>query len=857
LADARNIDIGANWNGPQYYNRLNTGPNSTTPQEWANFYGDVFTQFTSSGTHLNPIIAQQSRYNFNNPSDVSNYNFLWLDRSIDEMALGQGLDMHYHAVIYPQLTPGWIANRQGPNGTELSWSQITDIQENYITNIIKYTNERLRNGPDTNGDGQGDGGGRGFNDVIKMEVLNEVLTPGPFEEQNPLSRETLNYSDGTSATVSFQLSPWFRAERLGGSGYGPNFVKKAFKTARAADGNDILILNHPNRPDIVGFDQDFYELAKWLADDPTMPEFAVGFQMHTQQDDFVSQQHVKGLVSRFGDLGLDVYITELDVSLPNTEVPGGVPGEAGVGATPNGTFIDTFPNFGETNGDNPYANWQDEIELQGDYYERIVAAALSEPALKGITVWTVSDTVPWKDDLEGILSVRELGWDSTNFDGNGNDLANGYKAKPAYFGIREALQTSNPLPPAQFPYGGNVRNAQSWIGAELFDSGGEDVAFNDNNEREYNSSGFRPSERVDITNKSNAYNDQNSLAGTGYAVGYTANGEWLEYTVNNLPAGTYDFKLRYSSNAGNIGDVRIKVNGSTVGTVTGINATGGWNTFQQVTKRITIPSGGSGQRVVRLEFVGAGGMDLDRFQFTQVSAPGQTPFGGSARNARQWVPAEAFDNGGEAGGAYNDDNVRSGTSSFRAGEKVDITDKGNAYNENNSLAGTGYTVGYTASGEWLEYTVTNLSPGPYNFQLTYSSGNANPGDLNIRVDNENVGTVTNISSTGNWNNFTTVTKPITISSSGSGTREVRLTIQNGGNFDLDRFRFVRVNALTAGMPDIDRMPMRDLPFRDVFNRDADSFSNAPLPALPATADLIGAVNRDDDTRIDWIDPASV
>ncbi|MEM6312707.1 MAG: carbohydrate-binding protein, partial [Planctomycetota bacterium] len=184
------------------------------------------------------------------------------------------------------------------------------------------------------------------------------------------------------------------------------------------------------------------------------------------------------------------------------------------------------------------------------------------------------------------------------------------------------------------------------------------------------------------------------------------------------------------------------------------------------------------------------------FSFAEADPTLQTPFGGSVRDATNWVPAEAFDEGGQ-GVAYGDDGMRQGNG-FRSSEDVDITNKGAAFNEVGGT-GNGKTVGYTAAGEWLEYTV-DLPAGNYDFKLRYSSGNDNPGDLRVKINNDPVGTITNIARTGpgnsGWNTFTTATLS-DVNVAEGGQKVVRLEIVNSGNFDLDQFIFEPATAPTG------------------------------------------------------------
>ena len=171
------------------------------------------------------------------------------------------------------------------------------------------------------------------------------------------------------------------------------------------------------------------------------------------------------------------------------------------------------------------------------------------------------------------------------------------------------VSITGPAGDGQSSYNGprNVGNG-SVIEAEHYDVGGQDVAFNDDGVKQGDFN-FRPGDNVDVGGKSNASG--------GKAVGYTKNGEWLEYTIDSAAPGDYGLTLRYSSGlSSGVGDVRVLLdsgNGfATLGTID-LASTGNWNAFSQ--KKLAAPVAlGSGKSVLRLEVVG-GGFDLDKVTF--------------------------------------------------------------------------------------------------------------------------------------------------------------------------------------------------------------------------------------------------
>ena len=144
------------------------------------------------------------------------------------------------------------------------------------------------------------------------------------------------------------------------------------------------------------------------------------------------------------------------------------------------------------------------------------------------------------------------------------------------------------------------------------------------------------------------------------------------------------------------------------------------------------------------------------------------------------IECEHYDKGGQ-GIAYNDDDRREGDPSFRPGDNIDIVAKPGASN--------GYSVGYSREGEWAEYTLADVATGTYDIQLSYSSGAPGAiGDLRVSLEGAELTTITDISNTGSWDTFTTVTvKDVPIP--GGSDKVLRLAYVNGSRFDLDAITF--------------------------------------------------------------------
>jgi len=86
-------------------------------------------------------------------------------------------------------------------------------------------------------------------------------------------------------------------------------------------------------------------------------------------------------------------------------------------------------------------------------------------------------------------------------------------------------------------------------------------------------------------------------SGGGYNVGWTAAEEWLKYSVKAMVDGIYSLGLRVAS-SGNAGTFHIEIDGQNVTGALMVTNTGGWQTWQTLTKTNIAIS--AGQHVVRL-----------------------------------------------------------------------------------------------------------------------------------------------------------------------------------------------------------------------------------------------------------------
>jgi hypothetical protein len=177
----------------------------------------------------------------------------------------------------------------------------------------------------------------------------------------------------------------------------------------------------------------------------------------------------------------------------------------------------------------------------------------------------------------------------------------------------------------------------------------------------------------------------------------------------------------------------------------------------------------------------------------------RAPYGSQPVALPGTIQAERFDKGGEGFTFHDSDSKAEGdASTFRTdAEGVDIIKAGSS----------GYAIGYTVAGEWLEYSVNVKEPGKYSYEATVSGGSA--GAV-IRISRVVNGTTTMLGSftvpkTDSYDTYTTV------------TGELNRDLEEGE-------QILRLTIVTAGC-NVDKVK-----FNCLLNTDIDTIAEDPQPA---------------------------
>jgi hypothetical protein len=367
--------------------------------------------------------------------------------------------------------------------------------------------------------------------------------------------------------------------------------------------------------------------------------------------------------------------------------------------------------------------------------------------------------------LADFVSVASADYQLTSSSPSNNAATDGTDIGVNFTALNAALaggSSTNPPPPPSAttptPYSGTAIALPGTIQAEHYDRGGQGVAYFDTTPG--NESAVFRSDDVDLQIAEDT--------GGGYKLKSAAAGEWLRYSVNVATAGTYTLTVRVTSN-GTGGAFHIEVNGvDKTGTMTVPN-TGGWQSWQTLTKTgVTLAAGLQSVRLV-MDSNGASGLtgNFNWIALSQAATTASTPYSGTPISVPGTIQAENYDHGGE-GVAYHDTTSGNSTGLYRT-DHVDLqyaTDTGSGYKTKDAVA-----------GEWLNYTVNVQTAGTYSIAIRVTSLGGG-GTFHVEVNGvDKTGPMT-VPNTGGWQAWQTITR--TGVSLSSGTQVVRLVLDSNG-----------------------------------------------------------------------------
>jgi hypothetical protein len=304
---------------------------------------------------------------------------------------------------------------------------------------------------------------------------------------------------------------------------------------------------------------------------------------------------------------------------------------------------------------------------------------------------------------------------------------------------------------ADAPYGGTAAAVPGTVYAANYDTGGQGVAYNVTS-----TNGSANSYRSDGVDLEATADTQDNTGAGAYDLGWTTAGQWFNYTVNAATAGTYTLSFRVASPYGITDALHIdNASGANLSGSVAVPNTGGYQTWTTVTASVTLAAG---QQTLTVD-QDSNGWNLHYMTFASTGGggtpppTGDAPYGGTPAAVPGTVQAENYDTGGQ-GVAYNVDAVNGTANSYRS-DGVDL--------EATTDAGGGYDLGWTAAGQWFNYTVDVATAGTYAVSLRLAAPTAvtNALQINNAAGTDLTGVVT-APATGGWQDWTTVTANITL-----------------------------------------------------------------------------------------------
>jgi endo-1,4-beta-xylanase len=278
------------------------------------------------------------------------FNFGPADEVV-RFARAHDMKIRGHCLVWGRSNPEWLAQGQ------FTAAQLSELLHHHIEQMMR----------------------RYAGDVFAWDVVNEAL------DENGKVRDSL----------------WYNQPGIGFSGKGTLYIEQAFRWAREADPRALLFYNEAEGEGLNRKSDAIYSMVQEFKR-RGVPIDGVGLQLHISSFDF----NLDGLaanIARLAKLGVQVHITELDVSLR-------------VDAHGNPLHVD-------------------DLARQAEIYRGVLRACLQTPRCTAVQTWGFTDKYSW------------IGSSSRGTRGAALPFHRFYQPKPAYNAILDALRDSrNPRP---------------------------------------------------------------------------------------------------------------------------------------------------------------------------------------------------------------------------------------------------------------------------------------------------------------------------------------------------------------------------------------------------------------------------
>ena len=266
--------------------------------------------------------------------------------SVVRFAQMHGMQVRGHCLVWDHNNPEWLA--QG----NFSRVQLSRLLQEHITTVMKHY----------------------AGQVFAWDVVNEAL------DENGVLKD----------------SPWYNQPGIGLPGKDAAYVEQAFRWAHESDPHAALFYNENQCEGLNRKSDAVYAMVKDFKQ-RDVPIDGVGLQMHIPRLDF-DFASVAANIARLAALGLQVHITELDVSLPLDST--GQPQDS-------------------------------DLQRQAEIYRQVVRACRQNSGCSAIQTWGFTDKYSW------------IGSHTHGTRGAALLLDRAYKPKPAYDAMLGEILTAS------------------------------------------------------------------------------------------------------------------------------------------------------------------------------------------------------------------------------------------------------------------------------------------------------------------------------------------------------------------------------------------------------------------------------
>lgn len=191
-----------------------------------------------------------------------------------EFAKEAGIPVRGHTLVWHSQTPRWFFAENYSKDADaplVSKELMLKRMENYIKQVLFYTQ--------TNYPGL----------IYAWDVVNEAINPDGGDENGLRTKDSL----------------WYQV-------IGPEFIEKAFEYARKYAGSDVKLFYNDYNTEDKGKMRHIINLVKRLQEKGLID--GIGLQNHISVDS-PSLIDIDASIREYGELGLEIHITELDMSL--------------------------------------------------------------------------------------------------------------------------------------------------------------------------------------------------------------------------------------------------------------------------------------------------------------------------------------------------------------------------------------------------------------------------------------------------------------------------------------------------------------------------------------------------------------